>query len=266
MYTFLFIFHDIMLSFNENLKKISLTEVLVVVIFSYMIVFSLRFFQIISLDYAVSNLIVLLFFIFKLKDFISELKLDASNIFSAVSFWEILVIVMLNIFFSYGMLYLSDYIAHSIPPESYLSFLIPAKSIGGGLAGVLSLLSVILISPPVEEMLFRGIFLNKMKMIVPVTFAVLMSSLLFASLHSFGSILSAFVFGICMALLYLKTDNILVPILTHFINNLLSEAIYHLDYSNLLFTNGIVMTVMLGLAIVSFIVLFRFMKSNLKNI
>lgn len=255
-----------MLSFNENLKKISLTEVLVVVIFSYMIVFSLRFFQIISLDYAVSNLIVLLFFVFKLKDFTSELKLDASNIFSTVSFWEILVIVMLNIFFSYGMLYLSDYIVHSIPPESYLSFLIPAKSIGGGLAGVLSLLSVILISPPVEEMLFRGIFLNKMKMIVPVTFAVLISSLLFASLHSFGGILSAFVFGICMALLYLKTDNILVPILAHFINNLLSEAIYHLDYSNLLFTNGIVMTVMSGLAIVSFIVLFRFMKSNLKNI
>lgn len=255
-----------MLSFNENLKKISLTEVLVIVIFSYMLVFSLRFFQIISLDYAVSNLIVLLFFVFKLKDFTSELKLDASNIFSTVSFWEILVIVMLNIFFSYGMLYLSDYIVHSIPPESYLSFLIPAKSIGGGLAGVLSLLSVILISPPVEEMLFRGIFLNKMKMIVPVTFAVLISSLLFASLHSFGGILSAFVFGICMALLYLKTDNILVPILAHFINNLLSEAIYHLDYSNLLFTNGIVMTVMSGLAIVSFIVLFRFMKSNLKNI
>ena len=255
-----------MLSFNENLKKISLTEVLVIVIFSYMLVFSLRFFQIISLDYAVSNLIVLLFFVFKLKDFTSELKLDASNIFSTVSFWEILVIVMLNIFFSYGMLYLSDYIVHSIPPESYLSFLIPAKSIGGGLAGVLSLLSVILISPPVEEMLFRGIFLNKMKMIVPLTFAVLISSLLFASLHSFGGILSAFVFGICMALLYLKTDNILVPILAHFINNLLSEAIYHLDYSNLLFTNGIVMTVMSGLAIVSFIVLFRFMKSNLKNI
>lgn len=255
-----------MSSFNENLKKISLTEVLVVVIFSYMIVFSLRFFQIISLDYAVSNLIVLLFFIFKLKDFTSELKLDASNIFSLISFREILVIVVLNIFFSYGMLYLSDYIVHSIPPESYLSFLIPAKSIGGGLAGVLSLLSVILISPPVEEMLFRGIFLNKMKMIVPVTFAVLISSLLFASLHSFGGILSAFVFGICMALLYLKTDNILVPILAHFINNLLSEAIYHLDYSNLLFTNGIVMTVMSGLAIVSFIVLFRFMKSNLKNI
>ena len=164
------------------------------------------------------------------------------------------------------MLYLSDYILHSIPQESYLSFLIPSKSIGNGFTGILSLISVILISPPVEELLFRGIFLNKMKMIVPVMFAVLISSLLFASLHSFGGILSAFVFGICMALLYLKTDNILVPILAHFINNLLSEAVYYLDYSNLLFTNDIVMTVMSGLAIVSFIVLFRFMKSNLKNI
>ena len=255
-----------MLSFNENLKKISLTEGLFVIIFSYVLVFSLRFFQIISLDNAVVNLIVLLFFVFKLKDFTSELKLEASNIFSLISFREILVIVMLNIFFSYGMLYLSDYILHSIPPGSDLSFLIPAKSIDNSLAGILSSLCVILISPPVEELLFRGIFLNKMKMIVPVTFAVLISSLLFASLHSFGGILSAFVFGICMALLYLKTDNILVPILAHFINNLLSETIYHFDYSNLLFTNDIVMAVMSGLAIVSFIVLFRYMKSNLKNI
>ncbi len=69
-----------------------------------------------------------------------------------------------------------------------------------------------------------------------------------------------------MALLYLKTDNILVPILAHFINNLLSEAVYYLDYQNLLFTNDIVMAVMSGLAIVSFIVLFKFIKSNLKNI
>ncbi len=147
-----------MSSFNENLKKISLTEVLVVVIFSYMLVFGLRFFQIVSLDNAVVSLIVLLFFIFKLKDFTSELKLDASNIFSLISFREILVIVVLNIFFSYGMLYLSDYILHSIPQESYLSFLIPSKSIGNGFTGILSLISVILISPPVEELLFRGIF------------------------------------------------------------------------------------------------------------
>ncbi|WP_407421388.1 CPBP family intramembrane glutamic endopeptidase [Methanobrevibacter sp.] len=255
-----------MISFNENLKKISLIEVLFVIILSYLLIFSLNFFQIVALDNDIINLLILLFFFIKLRGSISDLKSDASSIFSAISFREILVLVLLNILFSYGMLYLSNYLVHSVPIDGYLSFLIPSKSINNNFVGIFSLISVVLISPLAEESLFRGIFLNKLKLVVPVTFAVMISSLLFASLHSFGGIISAFVFGMCMAILYLKTDNILVPILAHFINNLLSEVIYHLDYSDLLFANDIVMVFVSGLAIVSFIVLFKFIKINLKNI
>lgn len=255
-----------MLSFNEHLKKISLLEVLFVIVFSYLLIFSLNFFQIITIDNNIINVIIILFFVYKLKDFSSELKLDISNIFSRMPFSEILVIVLLNIFFSYGMLYLSNYILHLIPANSFLSFFIPVKSIDGGMAGILSLISVILISPIAEELLFRGTFLNKFRLVVPLSYAIVLSSLLFASLHSFGGIISAFVFGICMAILYLKTDNILVPILAHFINNLLSEIIYNIDYLDLLFTNDITIVFVSGLAIISLIILFKFIKINLKNI
>ena len=255
-----------MISFNENLKKISLIEVLLVIILSYLLIFSLNFFQIVTLDNNIMNLLILLFFVVKLRGSLSELKSAGSGVFSAISFREILVLVLLNILFSYGMLYLSNYILHSIPLDGHLSFLIPSKSINNNFAGIFSLISVVLISPLSEELLFRGIFLNKLKLVVPVMFAVMISSLLFASLHGFGGIISAFVFGMCMAILYLKTDNILVPILAHFINNLLSEVIYHLDYLDLLFANDIVMVFVSGLAIVSFVILFKFIKINLKNI
>lgn len=251
-----------MSSFNEHLEKISLTEVLIVIILSYLLVFSLRFFQIIDIGIVAVNIIVILFFSLKLKDYSSDLQSDISDIFSAISFREMLMIVILNIFFSYGMLYLSNCILQFIPPDS---FLFPAKSIGG-FAGIFSLVSVVLISPIGEELIFRGVFLNKLKLFVPTVFAVLISSLLFASLHSFGGIISAFVFGICMAVMYLKTCNILVPILAHFINNLLSEMIYHMDYVGLLFSNDIAMVFVSGLAVVSFVVLFKFIVSNLKNI
>ena len=251
-----------MSSFNEHLEKISLTEVLIVIILSYLLVFSLRFFQIIDIGIVAVNIIVILFFSLKLKDYSSDLQSDISDIFSAISFREMLMIVILNIFFSYGMLYLSNCILQSIPPDS---FLFPAKSIGG-FAGIFSLVSVVLISPIGEELIFRGVFLNKLRLFVPTVFAVLISSLLFASLHSFGGIISAFVFGICMAVMYLKTCNILVPILAHFINNLLSEMIYHMDYVGLLFSNDIAMVFVSGLAVVSFVVLFKFIVSNLKNI
>lgn len=251
-----------MSSFNEHLEKISLTEVLIVIILSYLFVFGLKFFQIVDVGIAVINVIVIVFFAFRLKSYAFELKSDASDIFSIIPFREMMVIVLLNIFFSYGMLYLSDYLVQFVSLDSFLS---PAKSIGG-FAGVFSLISVILISPIAEELLFRGVFLNKLKLIVPTLFAVLISSLLFASLHSFGGIISAFVFGICMAVLYMKTDNILVPIFAHFINNLLSEMIYRIDYLDLLFTSDIAVVFVSGLAVVSFVVLFKFIKANLKNI
>ena len=251
-----------MSSFNENLEKISLTEALIVLILSYLFIFALRFFHIIDIGIAAVNVIVILYFALKLKNYAHDLKSDISDIFSVISFREMIMIVLLNIFFSYGMLYLSNCLVRFIPPGS---FLFPAKSIGG-FAGLFSLVSVILISPIAEELVFRGIFLNKLKLVVPTVFAVLISSLLFASLHSFGGIISAFVFGVCMAVLYLKTGNILVPILAHFINNLLSETIFHFDYLNLLFSSDIVMVLVSGLAVVSFVVLFKFIKSNLKNI
>ena len=251
--------------FNEYLKKISLIEVLFIIVFSYLLLFILNFFQLMDVDNTLIKLIIILFFAFKLKDFTCEFKSDVSNVFSVISFREMLMIVLLNIFFSYGMLYLSNDVLHLIPSDSFLSLFIP-KSIDGNMAGIISLLSVVLLSPVAEELLFRGVFLNKLGMFVPMIYAILISSLLFASLHSFGSMISAFVFGICMAIMYLKTGNILVPILAHFINNLISEAIYYLDYSNLMFTNGIVMALVSGLAVVSFIVLFKYMKVNLKNI
>ena len=255
-----------MTSFNERLKKISLIEILFVIILSYGVIYSLDFFNIGKIDIGVINIIIILFFVFKLRNHFFELKSDFKGIFSIIPFEEILVIIMLNIFFSYGMLYLSNYIVHSISVNDFISFLIPAKNIGDGWIGIFSLISIVLISPIAEELIFRGIFLNKLRLIVPTIFAILISALLFASLHSFGSIISAFVFGICMALLYLKTDNILVPIFAHFLNNLIGETIYHLDYSELLFTNCFVMAFMSVLAIVSFCIILKFFSSNLKNI
>ena len=249
-----------MSQFNERIKEIPIKEVLLIIILSYMATIFLN-----SLNLSIMgvfNVVVVLYFVLYLRGFKDEFKLEISNIFAKISFKEIMFIVLINICFSYGMLYLSNYIINIIHLNGFLSFFIPVKSI----LGIFSFLSVILVSPLAEELVFRGVFLNKLKLIVPTVFAILISSLLFASLHSFGSIFSAFIFGICMALLYLKTENILVPILAHFINNLIGESIYHIDSGYLLFTNGIVMAVMSILAVVSFIFILKFINSNMKNI
>ena len=126
--------------------------------------------------------------------------------------------------------------------------------------------STVIISPIAEELIFRGVLLNRLKLITPTLFAVLVSSLLFGALHSFGSIISAFVFAICMAILYLKTENICVAILAHFLNNLFAEIIRYADYNRLIFTNDIVISIVSILAIVSAIILATSIITELNRI
>ena len=256
---FQFIF-DIMSQFNKKIEEIPIRDVLLIIILGYIATFFLGFLNLSIMG--VINIVIILYFALLLKDVKNELKIEISNIFTKVSFKEILFLVLINICFSYGMLYLSNYIINLVHFDSYLGFFIPVKSI----LGVLSLISIVFISPVAEELIFRGVFLNKLKFIIPTVFAILISSLLFASLHSFGSIFSAFLFGVCMALLYLKTENIFVPMLAHFLNNLIGESLYHIDYADLLFSNSIVMGIMSVLAIVSFIFILKFIHSKMKNI
>ena len=128
------------------------------------------------------------------------------------------------------------------------------------------MISTVIISPIAEELIFRGVFLNRLKLIVPPLFAVLISSLFFASLHSYGSITSAFIFALCMAILYIKTDNIFVPIFAHFLNNLLAEILVFVDYNNVLFNNGMVVMIVSLLAVVSFILLSYSIIKELNNV
>ncbi|MBR2665177.1 CPBP family intramembrane metalloprotease [Methanobrevibacter sp.] len=184
------------------------------------------------------------------------------EVLSADILKQVVLLVILNVFISYGFLYLSHALLNLVPA---LNFLFGSNTASNSIMA-LSLVATIIVSPVAEELIFRGIFLNRLNLIIPPLFAVLVSSLLFASLHSYGSIISAFIFAICMALLYLKTENILIPIFAHFLNNLLAEIIVRADVNSLLFTNDVVIGVMSILAAISFVLLFKSIIPELNSI
>lgn len=241
--------------FNDKLKKITLKELLSLIIILFLINYSFNLLNIVHIDSSWIYIFVIIYFMFKLRNEFFTIKSDIIEIFSNDMLKSILAIVVLNIFFSYGMLYLSN----SILDVSQSINLTNSFLTGG-------LLATIIISPISEELIFRGVFLNRLRLIVPTLFAVLISSLLFAALHSFGSIFSAFIFAICIAILYLKTDNIFVPILAHFLNNLLAELIVLIDVDKILFTDSIVVMMMSILAFVSFVLILRFIVKELNTI
>ncbi len=252
--------------FNDNLKNIKIRNLAIFILVSYSVLFILG-----RISFPINEkwlyVALLLYFIFKLRDSIFDFKTDLMNVFSKVQLKYILIIVFTNIFFSYGMLYFTNALIGYFPTLQFLvEFSIPSMSIAGSLPLLGTFISTVVISPIVEELIFRGVLLNRLRLITPVIFSLLASSLLFGALHSFGGIISAFVFGICMGILYIKTNNICVAILAHFLNNLFAEIIKLLDFGNLLFTNGEMMSIVSVLAIVSFIILLSSIIKELNKI
>ena len=241
--------------FNDKLKKITLKELLPLIIILFVIQYFINALNIVHIDSFWIYIFIIFYFIFKLKTEIFSIRIDILEVFSPDILKTTLAVVVLNIFFSYGMLYLSNSILGIVPSVNLFNSFLTG-----------TLITTILISPIYEELIFRGVFLNRLQLAVPVVFAVLISSLLFAALHSFGSIFSAFIFGICIAILYLKTDNIFVAIFAHFFNNLFAEIIVVLDPNKILFTNSSVVLIMSILAVVSFVIILFFIIGNLKKL
>jgi uncharacterized protein len=86
-----------------------------------------------------------------------------------------------------------------------------------GIELLLILISIVILAPVVEEYVFRGLLLSNWSAKWGNTKAVLFSSIIFGILHMdpFG----AFLMGMVLCLIYLKTGSLLLVILIHFLNN-----------------------------------------------
>ena len=233
-----------MSSLNDQLKNIKLTELLILIIILYLIQTLLNTLNIAYIDTQWIYISVILYFAFKLKNSVKYVKSDLKEGFSHCRL--IVFVVILNIFLSYGFLYLTDYLSGTFP-------FINTNPLSNSILS--ATLSVIIISPLFEELVFRGVFLNRLKENFSILFSILISSLIFAALHSFGNITSAFIFAISMAILYIKSNNITVPVLAHVLNNILAESIVFLDGEGVLFSNLDVFYIMVFLAVISFAIL-----------
>jgi membrane protease YdiL (CAAX protease family)/GNAT superfamily N-acetyltransferase len=81
----------------------------------------------------------------------------------------------------------------------------------------------VLIAPVVEEVLFRGILMQRWARKWGTLTGVIVSSALFALGHV--ELLGHFVFGVAMCALYLRTRSLWVPIATHALNNFLASMV-----------------------------------------
>lgn len=83
-----------------------------------------------------------------------------------------------------------------------------------------TIFSIAILAPVVEEFMFRGVLLKRLIGKTSTWGGIVLSSLFFGLLHL--EVVGAFLFGVVASLLYLRTRNLLVPILLHILNNSLA--------------------------------------------
>lgn len=83
-------------------------------------------------------------------------------------------------------------------------------------------LIVAFLGPVMEELIFRGIILQRLAMRWGINKAIVGSSIFFGILHGDDGGIGAFVFGVILSVLYIKTRTLLIPIIVHMLNNIIA--------------------------------------------
>ena len=136
---------------------------------------------------------------------------------------SILGIVIVSIAFSLGTFWLLLYSLNSFFPP-VVDFLLEGTLMPENLWFLaLEIISITILAPIVEEFIFRGVILHRLIRKTSVWGGILISSLVFGFLHA--DFMGAFLFGIIASLLFLRTGNLLIPILMHMINNTIAVVL-----------------------------------------
>ena len=121
-----------------------------------------------------------------------------------------------------------------------------------------------------EELLFRGVIINCLKHKGKV-FAVVLSSIMFAVFHfSPVQLIYPICWGLILGIVYLRTQNILFPILMHFINNAFSLTIQYFTNTSGTFKPNMALVIYtiitFAIWIIAMIYMFKdFIRQNKKN-
>lgn len=211
--------------FNIRLRTIRIRDLIVGIIISMIAVAILSiifpiFYDDTDIFFILVLSMIILYFAWCLKG-TTGLSKNFEEIFVKENTNEILYVFAVNLAFAFMFLFLIvilDFAVGMVDPTWVTGFDIDTVDLAPS-AFLLSAIEGIIFAPVIEELVFRGVLFNRLKIRIGIVPAMLISSFLFGIGHDFGGITSAFLFGICMCILYLKTDNILIPMSVHFINN-----------------------------------------------
>ncbi|MDM5153988.1 CPBP family glutamic-type intramembrane protease [Bacillus sp. DX1.1] len=143
---------------------------------------------------------------------------------TALSWKLIIIATAMGMFFAFGISFIQFYILAHLFPDFLIGMLSEDTiDMSSPYALVFSFISACIFAPIMEEVIFRGFFLNRMTYKWGIKRAIIISSLIFGLGHF--DVIGAFLFGVIMCLLYIKTRNIWTNIAVHALNNFIATVI-----------------------------------------
>ncbi len=135
----------------------------------------------------------------------------------SVSIWSILFILGVGTISSF----IVELIGNIFPPSDGGLEAITEAIFGGSLWS--TVVSTVIMAPIMEELMIRGLTLNKLLSGSKKWTAIIVSSIVFGVIHmNLLQGLNAFVLGVVLALVYYKTRSLITCMLCHAANNILS--------------------------------------------
>ena len=133
---------------------------------------------------------------------------------------EPLILAIASYLFAIGLNSFTLYRISLISPDLFKTFIgkgLPSSPLGFIFFAIIA----IILAPFWEELFFRGIVFQKIASAKGIKAGIIISSLLFAIFHVRYDIIPLSVLGLVAAILYIKTKQIITPILLHFFYNLI---------------------------------------------
>ncbi|WP_085828976.1 CPBP family intramembrane glutamic endopeptidase [Clostridium massiliodielmoense] len=180
-------------------------------------VFNFNFFNVIS------QLVLIGFIVYELKSSGFNFKESIRDFKNKPKYKDGLIIIVVHGILAIAAAIGVAYIVYKINPslaEKMMSEKLIENS-GTIYDTVYEFILVVILAPIVEELIFRGVILNRLKMRWGVGPAIILSSIFFAVLHMNLAVIGAFLFGVMMCVVYMKTKNIFITMSIHCVNNLI---------------------------------------------
>ena len=170
----------------------------------------------------IASILIIILYFEDMLDYLSDLFVSPDFKKSALLVIFVLVLDFILVFFVYTLLY--DLIA-DLPAETEL--FVEASSANDPLILLLMFIAMAVAAPLVEELLFRGYFLDKIRNLYSDRFAIISTGLLFGFMHydpifafwDFYQTGAATIGGILYAWLRIKTGSLWPSIMCHSIWN-----------------------------------------------